>query len=168
MLKYNIHKSKNNNLEDNKLSFVEKVIFINRVSKVVKGGRRFSFTALVACGDQKGSVGIGYGKANEVPDAIKKATYEAKKNIIKINLKENTIPHEILGKSDGGSILLKPAFSGTGVIAGGGARAILIVAGIKDILTKSLGSNNVLSLVKATMNGLKNLVSKEEIKEIRK
>lgn len=167
-MRNNIHRIKKNNLEDNKLNFVEKVIFINRVSKVVKGGRRFSFTALVAYGDQKGSIGVGYGKANEVPDAIKKATYEAKKSIIKINLKDDTIPHEILGKSDGGFILLKPALSGTGVIAGGGARAILIVAGIKNILTKSLGSNNVLSLVKATMNGLKNLVCKEEIKEIRK
>ena len=146
---------------------IEKVVHINRCAKVVKGGRRFSFSALVVVGDQKGGVGVGYGKAKEVPECIRKGTEDAKKNIIDIKLRGDTIPHQVLGESDGGKVLLRPASTGTGVIAGGGVRAVLEAVGIHNVLSKSLGSNNHLAMVSATMDALKKLRSNEEIKTLR-
>ena len=146
---------------------IEKVVFINRCAKVVKGGRRFSFSALAVVGDQRGKVGIGYGKANEVPDAIKKSTEHARKNMVSVKLKGDTIPHEVLGVSDGGKVFLRPASPGTGIIAGGGVRAIVEAAGIRDLLSKSLGSSNSINVVKATMDALLHLRMREEIFEIR-
>ena len=146
---------------------IEKVVHINRCAKVVKGGRRFSFSALVVVGDQKGGVGVGYGKAKEVPECIRKGTEDAKKNIIDIKLRGDTIPHHVLGESDGGKVLLRPASTGTGVIAGGGVRAVLEAVGIHNVLSKSLGSNNHLAMVNATMDALKKLRSNEEIKTLR-
>ena len=146
---------------------IEKVVHINRCAKVVKGGRRFSFSALVVVGDQKGGVGVGYGKAKEVPECIRKGTEDAKKNIIDIKLRGDTIPHQVLGESDGGKVLLRPASTGTGVIAGGGVRAVLEAVGIHNVLSKSLGSNNHLAMVNATMDALKKLRSNEEIKTLR-
>ena len=130
---------------------IEKVVFINRCAKVVKGGRRFSFSALAVVGDQKGKVGIGYGKANEVPDAIRKSTEHARKSMVSVKLKGDTIPHEVLGEFDGGKVFLRPASQGTGIIAGGGVRA---AAGIRNILSKSMGSKNHIAVVHATLNGL--------------
>jgi small subunit ribosomal protein S5 len=147
---------------------VEKVVFINRCAKVVKGGRRFSFSALAVVGDQKGNIGIGYGKANEVPDAIKKSTEHARKRLVNVKLKGDTIPHDVLGSYDGGKVLLKPASPGTGLIAGGGVRAVLEAAGVKNILTKSMGSKNHIAVVHATLNGLRQLKLAEEYQEIRK
>ena len=147
--------------------FVEKVVHINRCAKVVKGGRRFSFAALVVIGNQKGQVGVGYGKAKEVPEAIRKGTEQAHKNLVTIKLRGDTIPHHVLGEADGGKVLLRPASDGTGVIAGGGCRAVLESVGIKNILSKSLGSNNHLAMVKATMAALLQLRSNDEIKNIR-
>lgn len=147
--------------------YVEKVVHINRCSKVVKGGRRFSFAALVVVGNQKGEVGVGYGKAKEVPECIRKGTEQAKKNLITIKLRGDTIPHHVLGEADGGKVLLRPASDGTGVIAGGGCRAVLESVGIKNILSKSLGSNNHLAMVNATMAALQQLRTNEEIKNIR-
>ena len=146
---------------------IEKVVHINRCAKVVKGGRRFSFSALVVVGDQKGGVGVGYGKAKEVPECIRKGTEDAKKNIIDIKLRGDTIPHQVLGESDGGKVLLRPASTGTGVIAGGGVRAVLEAVGIHNVLSKSLGSNNHLAMVNATMDALKKLRSNKEIKTLR-
>ncbi len=147
--------------------FVEKVVHINRCAKVVKGGRRFSFAALVVVGDQKGQVGVGYGKAKEVPECIRKGTEQAKKNLVEIKLRGDTIPHHVLGEADGGKVLLRPASDGTGVIAGGGCRAVLESVGIKNILSKSLGSNNHLAMVNATMAGLRKLRSNDEIQNLR-
>ena len=141
----------------------EKVIHINRCAKVVKGGRRFSFSALVVSGDKQGKVGFGFGKANEVSDAIKKATEASRKNMYTICLKDSTIPHEVVGSHGGGHIMLKPATPGTGIIAGGGARAVLEAAGVKDVIGKSLGSSNHANVIKATLAALCALRPADEI-----
>lgn len=146
---------------------VEKVVFINRCAKVVKGGRRFSFSALAVVGDRKGKIGIGYGKANEVPEAIKKGTANAHKRMVTVKLKGDTIPHDVLGVYDGGKVLLKPASPGTGLIAGGGVRAVLEAAGVKNVLTKSMGSKNHIAVVHATLNGLQQLRLAADIKKAR-
>ncbi|HEB30116.1 MAG TPA: 30S ribosomal protein S5 [Spirochaetes bacterium] len=155
------------NTEETEDQFTEKLVKLNRVAKVVKGGRRFSFSALVVVGDKKGHVGIGYGKANEVSEAIRKGVEKAKRNVVEIHLKGSTIPHEVHGLYKSGKVILKPASPGTGIIAGGPVRAVVEQVGIKDILTKSLGTSNSLNIVKATMEGLTKLMDMNHTLEIR-
>lgn len=147
--------------------YEERVLKINRCAKVVKGGRRFSFSALVVIGNRKGRVGVGFGKANEVPSSVEKAVKDAKKNLVDLSLKGSTIPHEIVGKFRASSVVLLPASPGTGIIAGAAVRAVAELAGVRDILTKSLGNNNSVNLVKAAFDGFERLRNVDEIETIR-
>ncbi|MDB2347265.1 30S ribosomal protein S5 [Verrucomicrobiales bacterium] len=146
---------------------IEKVVYINRCAKVVKGGRRFSFSALVVTGNKHGKVGFGFGKANEVAEAIRKASDTAKKAMKPVSLADNTIPHEVVGEFGGGRVMLRPASPGTGIIAGGGVRAVVEAAGVKDVLAKSMGSNNHANVVKATLTALESLRNRDEVYKLR-
>lgn len=154
-------------MEQNELGFIEKIVSLNRVAKVVKGGRRFSFSALVVVGDGKGNVGFGLGKAQEVPEALRKASERARKTMIRINLVEGTLPYDILGQFGAGRVLLKPASRGTGIIAGGPVRAVMEAAGVTDVLAKAIGTNNPHNVLRATMAGLVALRSAEMVSEVR-
>ena len=154
-------------IDASQLDVKEKVISINRVTKVVKGGRNFRFSVLVVVGDENGHVGIGMAKAVEIPDAIRKAIQDAKKNMIEVPLRETTVPHEIIGRYGAGRVLIKPAKEGTGIIAGGPVRAVMELAGIRDIRTKSLGSNNPRNVVNATIEALRSLKNPEEVAKVR-
>ena len=149
------------------IQLTDRLVAVRRVAKVVKGGRRFGFSALVTVGDGNGKVGIGMGKANDVTEAIRKAVESAKKSIVRVNIIDGTIPHEVLGHYGAGNIILKPAAPGTGVIAGGPARAVLELAGVKNILTKCIGTTNAHNVVKATMNGLQQLKTQHQIRKLR-
>ena len=154
-------------MQQNEFEHIEKIVSLNRVAKVVKGGRRFSFSALVVVGDGKGTVGFGLGKANQVPDAIKKATDRARKTMQKVELLDGTIPYEILGTFGAGQVLLKPASAGTGIIAGGPVRAVMEAVGVHDILTKAIGTNNPHNVLRATFAGLRSLRSVEQVARMR-
>ena len=154
-------------MEQNEVGFVEKIVALNRVAKVVKGGRRFSFSALVVVGDGNGSVGYGLGKAQEVPEALRKATESSRRNMIQVPVLDGTLPYQVLGRYGAGSVLLMPASEGTGVIAGGAVRAIMEAAGIRDVLSKAIGTNNPHNVIKATIAGLASLRSAEEVSELR-
>lgn len=154
-------------IDPSTLDLKEKVVFINRVTKVVKGGRNFRFSALVVVGDENGHVGVGTGKSIEIPEAIRKGIEDAKKNLVEVAIVENTVPHEVIGEALTGRVLIMPASEGTGVIAGGPARAVLELAGLKDVRAKSLGSNNPKNMVNATINGLSKLKTAEQVAKLR-
>jgi small subunit ribosomal protein S5 len=155
------------NMEQSELTQIEKIVSLNRVAKVVKGGRRFSFSALVVVGDGKGSVGFGLGKANEVPEAIRKASEQAKKSMIKVALLDGTLPYQVMGRYGAGRVVMIPASKGTGIIAGGPVRAVMEAAGVHDILTKAIGTNNPHNVLRAAVAGLASLRSADQVSELR-
>ena len=154
-------------MEQNESGFIEKIVYLNRVAKVVKGGRRFSFSCLVVVGDGQGKVGYGLGKANEVPEAIRKATDRARKDMITVPVLDGTLPYEVLGRFGAGRVMLKPASRGTGIIAGGPVRAVMEAAGVHDILTKAIGTNNPHNVLRAAVAGLASLRSAEQVSNLR-